>query len=340
MEGHKREARHDQRSSAFVPSPSVNFKVMDTTVPIVPFLAASWLNVIMYSVEIMLCWRYFNRPSRPLIHKIGVSAMLLADTICTLAINVSLCLTVNGAVTRNIHAFTIPVAIQIVTTYSTAVITQLFFTNLFRALVKSLIICGILVILIAVHFGFSFSAAILLVKTIANRQDISFRYTAVGAINCAGTDVIIALCLVTKFWLLMRNTIPGQSARSVVRRIIVLVVASGGVCATTTLTMMILVLKGNPAFNVLFVLQGRVYALSILGNFLVGTPGSSLEATGQTHGYRSSVSHSIVFRIPGTSVAPITDVPEAARAGAAVDVQVALDDFHYGSTRKSTLAGD
>ncbi|KAJ7726595.1 hypothetical protein B0H14DRAFT_3519042 [Mycena olivaceomarginata] len=42
-------------------------------------VVSSWANISLYTLEIVLCVRYFMRPSRPLAHRIAVSVMLFAD---------------------------------------------------------------------------------------------------------------------------------------------------------------------------------------------------------------------------------------------------------------------
>jgi hypothetical protein len=99
---------------------------------------------------------------------------------------------------------------------------------------------------------------------------------------------------------------------SLVTRILILSVGSGAICAANTLLMLILLLKGSagafpvaseliglqfpPVFNFLSTIQGRVYALSILANFLLGIPG---QRAGQiptlSFGLQTGVS-SVAFR--------------------------------------------
>ncbi|KAJ7305651.1 hypothetical protein DFH08DRAFT_976206 [Mycena albidolilacea] len=244
---------------------------MALAVPIVPFIVASWLNVAMYAFELVLCSLYFRRRSRPLVHKIGVWALILADGACVIALSFNVCNNVTGAF-RNPHYFVAPIAAQIMTTYVSAVIAQLFFCNIFYTLTGNVIVSGVMLLLITVHLGFSWASAILLIQNPTATLGMSFTTTTAGAVSCAATDVIIAGCLATKFGMLMREIVPGRTARSLVQRILILAVASGAVCATTTLTMMILLLKNNLNFTILFVLQGRVYALTILGNFLLRIP--------------------------------------------------------------------
>ncbi|KAJ7891090.1 hypothetical protein B0H13DRAFT_2665875 [Mycena leptocephala] len=252
---------------------------------------SSWLNIALYTLEIVLCWRYFGRPNRPLVHKIGVGLMVLADTACTAAVGVDVIMAALQLPFQSVFA---PLAIQILMTYISSVVSQLFLSNLFYLLTGIKTVVVPLLVLIFVHLGFSWTSAILSLKNL-DTGGMAFTTTTIGAVTCAATDVIIAVCLTWKFWTMMSRTIPEHSTRSLLRRILILTVSSGALCAFNTLTMMILLLKNNGAFTFFFVCQGRVYALTLLGHFLVGTPGSSRsESTNGNGRFGTSVSNNVV----------------------------------------------
>ncbi|KAJ6489861.1 hypothetical protein C8R45DRAFT_1138672 [Mycena sanguinolenta] len=278
---------------------------MAVTNPIIPLLISSWIDVrvVMYVCELGLASVYFTRPSRHWLHKLGVCSLVIADTVCVFTTNISVCFMVTGAADRNIYFFVTPIAIQIFTTYISAMVTQLFFGNLFYSLTENWLVSGVLVLLIVVHVGFSWASAVLILTNPLATTGISLTATAVGAISCAATDLIISLCLASKFWKIMQHTIPGHTTRSLVVRILTLTVGSGAICASVTLTMMILLLKNKSAFSILFVLQGRVYSLSILGSFIVGFPARLREETTPSQRFGSTISHSVHFHHP-SSVAP------------------------------------
>ncbi|KAJ7872209.1 hypothetical protein B0H13DRAFT_2669462 [Mycena leptocephala] len=252
---------------------------------------SSWLNIALYTLEIVLCWRYFGRPNRPLAHKIGVGLMVLADTACTAAVGVDVIMAALQLPFQSVFA---PLAIQILMTYISSVVSQLFLCKLFYLLTGIKTVVVPLLVLIFVHLGFSWTSAILSLKNLGT-GGLAFTTTTIGAITCAATDVIIAVCLAWKFWTMMSRTMPEHSTRSLLRRILILTVSSGALCAFNTLTMMILLLKNSGVFTFFFVCQGRVYALTLLGNFLVGTPGSNRsESTNGNGRFGTSVSNNVV----------------------------------------------
>ncbi|KAJ6536209.1 hypothetical protein B0H19DRAFT_383195 [Mycena capillaripes] len=266
-------------------------------------VVSSWLNVALYSVELVLCARYFARPSRPFIHKIGVACLVLADTACTVVVNLDVGFAVQRLPPKNLRQLFAPLATEIMATYVSAVISQLFLCNLFYVLTGKRIVAGGILVLIFVHLGFSWASAFIIIRTL-NPDGTAFTTTTVGAVSCAATDVIVAGSLAWKFWRMMAATQRENSMKSTLRRILILSVSSGAICASNTLTMMILLLKGSEVFQFFFACQGRVYALTILGNFLVGIPAREQVASQRL---ATSFSNSIVvFRSMAveTSVSP------------------------------------
>ncbi|KAF8211105.1 hypothetical protein K438DRAFT_105113 [Mycena galopus ATCC 62051] len=228
-------------------------------------VASSWLNVALYTLELVLCGHYFARPSRPFLNKTGIAIMALADTVCTLSnfFEVSLAI---GPTQQEFH-YVVALVVKIITTYITAAVAQLSFCNLFYILTGNKLVSGVLIILIVVYLGFSWASGILLLKEL---DSIAFTTNIVGNVLCAATDLAVAVCLGWKFYKMMGDTMPEHGTKNVLRRILIFSVGSGAICATNTMTMLILLLENSALFYFLGTIQGRVYALSILANFLLG----------------------------------------------------------------------
>ncbi|KAF7298661.1 hypothetical protein MIND_00813300 [Mycena indigotica] len=230
-------------------------------------ITSSWLNMLLYTLEILLCFRYFQRRGRPLIHRVGIGAMLVFDTIGTAAVNASAFLGVSiflGA--TKFSSLAAPTTISIVMTYSTAAVEQLFLCQLYYILSRNRIISLVLVLLVSVHLVISWVGGIL-VATPVMLMAVTFKVAAAGSIMCAINDVLIAVLLGYEFYKI-------QKARTLLRdtwrRVLVLSLTSGALVALTTLLILALLLKGNLTFDFFFAIQGRVYALTLLGNFLSG----------------------------------------------------------------------
>jgi hypothetical protein len=99
-------------------------------------LFSSWVNIALYTIELLLCARYFARPSRTRVHRMAVGVMIFFDTLCTVAISINICMAVLGFPMANLQSRLLlaPLAMQIFTTYVSSVVSQLFLCNLFYLL--------------------------------------------------------------------------------------------------------------------------------------------------------------------------------------------------------------
>ncbi|KAJ7835127.1 hypothetical protein B0H14DRAFT_2797202 [Mycena olivaceomarginata] len=154
--------------------------------------------------------------------------------------------------------------------------------------------------MIFVHLGLSWASGLLFLRRKRGMDGIVSSTTTAGAALCAATDVIIAVSLAWKFWKMMCQSSPERETRSLLRRILILAICSGAICATNTVLMAVFLLNGSLAFFFFFTWQGRVYALTILGNFLVGIPQLHRSETPATHGNFSTV----VFHVPDDALPP------------------------------------
>jgi hypothetical protein len=113
---------------------SHNFLIV-LRVAISVLLASSWLNVSLYTLELVLCRRYFLRPNRPLLYRVGVGALIFFDTICTLTICINACL-VALDLTPNAHSVALqsPMAITVFSTFLSAAVEQAILCHLFFTL--------------------------------------------------------------------------------------------------------------------------------------------------------------------------------------------------------------
>ncbi|KAJ7250038.1 hypothetical protein B0H12DRAFT_685102 [Mycena haematopus] len=234
-------------------------------------LASSWVNMMLYMLEIVMCLRYFQRGTfHPLPHKIGVGAMIFFDTLCTMSVNADVFVTFLVIIGQDrFAAFTVPAAMSIFFTYFTALIEQFFLCHLYFIITRRWAVALFLAFLGLVHVGFSFAAATMLV--VNPTSPLTFTITGVGASGCGITDLLIASCLGYELYKLKRTH---ASNSKVLRRIFILSITSGAIVASTTLLMMMLLLKGSIAFDFFFSCQGRIYALTLLLNFLSGTSSS------------------------------------------------------------------
>ncbi|KAJ7033570.1 hypothetical protein C8F04DRAFT_1234750 [Mycena alexandri] len=276
-----------------------------TTGSIVSLVSSTWLNSGLYAIELVLAAQYLRRPSsRPLSNKLCVLGLLFFDTIATAGSFVNVIMALGGIMTFELRNILAPTAVGILTTFATAAIAQTFLCYMFYVLTKNKLISGIVLLMILAHLGVTWASGILLLTTL-NVGGAAFMTTKVGAVLCATTDITIAGLLSWKFWGMMAQISPERSTRSLLRKILLVVISSGMIVAVNTILMLILLVKHSLAFFFFFTSQGRVYSLTILGNFLIAIPASmhaEMRVATPNQPFDSAVLQSaVVFHVEGQS---------------------------------------
>ncbi|CAK5270609.1 unnamed protein product, partial [Mycena citricolor] len=267
-------------------------------------LAGSWVNAMLFAFEAVLAFRYLARQRRPLMHRLGIALMVFFDLICTMAIDASVLMTFLTFFGKaNFRAVTVPTTIIISATYATAAVEQSFLCNLYFVLSRNKILSLIVVLSGLLHFGFSFASAIMLQPTVTGFRDITYKITSIGAILCSVTDILIAGLLgyeLNKIRIVSLSSGSRQSSQllNLARKVLMLSLVSGAVVASTTLLMMILFLKGHIVFNFFFFCQGRIYALTLLINFLSGPRSASANVTVELESVMNGHRHSVGVATP------------------------------------------
>ncbi|KAJ6508225.1 hypothetical protein C8R45DRAFT_1089428 [Mycena sanguinolenta] len=269
-------------------------------------LIASWINLSLYTLEIILAIKYFQRPKRPLWHKIGVASLVIADTVCTVGISWEVYLDLLVLPCVDIRAVEFldslywAISMIILSTYATASVEQAFLCALFYSLTKRRFVTGLLVFSIFFHLGFSWASAALVLEQ-RNPGGKAFIATQIGAISCAATDCLIAVALGCTFYQMESRTIKGRTTQSILRRLGVLSLTSGFIVASITLIAVVGLLRGKAFFTLFFYSQGRAYALTLLANFMMGLPAGTVEpdlnASSRTVSGRRTTDSGVVFHV-------------------------------------------
>jgi hypothetical protein len=103
-------------------------------------LIASWINCMLFALELVLMVKYFSRfsGSRSLLQRIGIGAIFVLDAVCTIAVCVeAYIIAVVFPCEQDLQSIipTLPyTALILFTTYSTASLEQLFLCGLFFSL--------------------------------------------------------------------------------------------------------------------------------------------------------------------------------------------------------------
>ncbi|KAF9499299.1 hypothetical protein BDN71DRAFT_169059 [Pleurotus eryngii] len=246
----------------------------------VPFqvihLISSWLNLILYTLEVALYALYILnfRKDRP-IHRWVVFAALISDTICTIGVSAnaysilllpntttywagSLIICSNGVSSGIEHAFlTYRIWHLQVFDYPSTLHTRQDYTKLRNTWPLVLLIS-----LTLVHIGLTTASGVL-VLTQRSKSREGVICALIGGSLRAATDIIIACMLVYQ---INKFDTAFASTQTFLRRFTVKVMATGSIAAVLTLLILILLAINN---NVAFIptsFVGRVHSITTLSH--------------------------------------------------------------------------
>ncbi|KAJ7167909.1 hypothetical protein C8R46DRAFT_258531 [Mycena filopes] len=264
-------------------------------------LVASWINCLLFMAECILVVRYFQHASRLPLHRLGVGLMFTSDVLGTMAICAETFLTILTSPCDTSDIFTRDFlranAVVVLTTNTTAALAHLFLIFLYFSLTKNRLFSAVLLLSSAAHLILQYVAAITMLVE-ANPLGKGLYLSKVSDILSVATDITIAAALLHTFVRMDITSAVRGSTHSLLRRLSILFFTSGVVVATTTLLAMTLALKFNPAYALFFFAQGRVFGITILGNFALGVSArhSASAAVATTTGAPATVT-GVVFRL-------------------------------------------
>ncbi|KAF5371503.1 hypothetical protein D9615_009589 [Tricholomella constricta] len=233
-------------------------------------LVSTWLNLILYSLELALTAIYFHQfPKDAPFVRVMVILFLLADTLGT----ISTCATTwmfaityaNVMVTFNF--WTTPVLI--LTTAVSAMLEQSFLIYRVYALSHCKVVCGFLLLLVVTHVAFSILSSVELSIHPEFGPGIAIMATTVAFCVAAALDILIPIALI---WQLRKFTSIFESTKNLVRRLSIKAISSGSVVAITGILFLILFWLQIPEYLIITSTFGRLYSLTVLVNLLGRKP--------------------------------------------------------------------
>ncbi|KAJ7093271.1 hypothetical protein B0H15DRAFT_155121 [Mycena belliarum] len=233
-------------------------------------LVSSWINVFLYTLELVLARRYFQCPKRPPLYKAGVISLLFFDTVCTLTVCVNISFFLLGPPPGETFEVSMsPTSVVVFMTYCSAAVEQAVLAHLYFSLTGNIIITACMGLAILVHMGFAFACAALII-VFNSELSGALMTTSVSAIACSVTDIFIAICLGFKVWQMLSPGEVHTPTHSFARKFLLLILSAGFIVVVNTLAMMSLLLSHSYVSEFFLSYQGRVYTLALLANFLVG----------------------------------------------------------------------
>ncbi|KAJ7451690.1 hypothetical protein FB451DRAFT_704794 [Mycena latifolia] len=228
-------------------------------------VAGSWVNMSLFTTEVALCVFYLRRWKLAPVYKYGFTLMVVNDLLGTLCVCANLFLFVADPV-KSLWQWPIPALL--LSTALSAFLEQTFLLHRYWKVTRHTIISAFIMLVAVAHMILSIVVVGLggPYKKYLVCPGIDL---VIAAIICASTDVLIALSMV---WSMSGINPMWASTQHLIRSVCINAVTSGAVVATVTLLAMItLIVKDiNEAaiFTPFFAAMGRVYALTVLVNFI------------------------------------------------------------------------
>ncbi|KAF8965079.1 hypothetical protein BDZ97DRAFT_812512 [Flammula alnicola] len=244
-------------------------------------LSISWLNVLLYMLEITLAIYYLSHFTTERSLKVLLYGTLLADTICMVTVFASTWqLLINGAQSYSINEWRWTIILSTLMITIVSVVEELFLINRCRRLAQPIIITMVLLALVVAHAILNIYSGLHVAVfhgTVGLGFDtISRRYgnkaAAISACIAATVDVLIPLALTWQLYKITPKQIAKQ--RSYLDTIINSI-SSGGIGGVMSFVLLILFWLRPDVFYIFGLTMGRVYVNTLLVNLLVSKRTSS-----------------------------------------------------------------
>ncbi|KAF7348258.1 hypothetical protein MSAN_01779400 [Mycena sanguinolenta] len=250
-------------------------------------LAGSWLNTVLFTLELVYCVIYMRRWKLSCLFYYGFVLFLVNDSLGTLCVYANLFLTVVEMVQEPLW----PIDALLISTGLSALIEQTFLVHRYWMVTKNTIWSAFIMLLVVAHISLAIAAVALggPYKDFAIHKGLTIVRLSLTCSNnmhgCGRPDRTEHGLVFDWIWthlgvheivrrlpfLFDEGAIDARAlVSSLVRSVCINALATGAIVATVTVLAMItlLVRPLNPnIFGLFFVIMGRVYSLTILVNF-------------------------------------------------------------------------
>ncbi|KAF9010039.1 hypothetical protein BDQ17DRAFT_995906 [Cyathus striatus] len=251
-------------------------------------LASSWINAMLYTLEVTAVIYYFSKCSAGRRIHVLVTGLFLIDTLCVVAVfaNSWTILAVPSPVmqipSKDLPAADIttlddlplapqpwPVSVIVLTTAVVSVIEKLFLVRRFYQLSSNKVIAALLLFSVIGHGCFSlFSVVYGAIRGPEDARRLGLLTTLVSAIISTTVDTLVPLSIVC---LLRRIAPPRKPNQKTLCRQAMNATSSGCIAAICGCIYLVTVITRSIGFIVMINIIGRIYTLTILTNIVIGT---------------------------------------------------------------------
>ncbi|KAK0474160.1 hypothetical protein IW261DRAFT_565691 [Armillaria novae-zelandiae] len=229
-------------------------------------LAASWLNVMLYTSQLSLSIYYLGHFTTAVRLYYWIWVSLFLDGACSVVVmaNVYTYLIINDGSLYPISMWMLPTLVLL--TYTSASVAQAFFCYRYWTIARNRWITGWITVLITVHMICSLISCIVFILHPTDSITTTVPFAIASSAICAATDLTIAGCLA---WTLSRIQSPYAVTRNLLRRVTIHALTCGFTTAFCTTLMSIFMFTAWNAFYTIFTILGRIYSLTILFNLIL-----------------------------------------------------------------------
>ncbi|TFK67730.1 hypothetical protein BDN72DRAFT_82456 [Pluteus cervinus] len=245
-------------------------------------LLGTWINFILYSIEVAAIILYLSKQGRRRTYQYIVIGLLLNDSLCVAA-DCAYCwlMLIQKVPDPRTPLFRWRFPITIITTSLAAMVEQYLLIHRFRTLSKSVFVSFIIGLLVVFHVSFNFLAGISMAidPNFDFGPNLATVSVTIATALCAFIDVLIPGALVLT---LRKMKTSFHSTNGLIRRVSINVIASGltvGLFGISVPLVFQLRSNGIPVVTGTF---GRLYTLTVLVNLLLTNSSSS--RTGENSG--------------------------------------------------------
>ncbi|TFK67734.1 hypothetical protein BDN72DRAFT_82792 [Pluteus cervinus] len=231
-------------------------------------IVASWLNLVLYTIELVLALRYLTsygihgpRRFNLVVYLLAVNGMLATVSNCAVSWQY---MVQSPGILPAVHTW--PLSATMFSNLVAATTEQIFLVHRFYVLSGKLYLSASVLILILAHTSVTMVTAIDLLVHPFYGHPLCIITMTVGFCISAAIDVVIPLLLVGDLRKIQTSSMWTQG---LIRRICLHSLSTGGAVAVTEVLVIVLFWLQSPYLQVFTAALGRLYGLTIFVNLLV-----------------------------------------------------------------------
>ncbi|KAJ3914616.1 hypothetical protein F5877DRAFT_82607 [Lentinula edodes] len=249
----------------------------ENSVTALTFLLSSWMNLVLYACEAVLCAYFLLFTTQKITRgiKLFIVVAFLVDTIGTVAICYSTDMALKSAISSSWYivdqvklANHWSTLLSVVVTYLAALLEQSYFLNRYWSISHNRTVTSVLALLVFSNPALAVSVTVFLTSRPLSDVALKLKENTplVSAAIMATTDISLAIVTITR----LKSVRTSQNAtQALLQKFCFYVGAYGCVTAVSTTVLLVFWLINLNGYSFVFRILGRIYSLTVLVNFLL-----------------------------------------------------------------------